>query len=348
MSDTNTNDTTPADTERANVSNAPPRLLKMGDSDPGASGPVHDLQRGLRALGLLAVIDGDFGTRTRAAVLEFQDDHGLDADGKVGPLTWQALARAVPAEDPEHPAEFNTAGGEPTVVDAQSINATGWYTGAKIVKADKGRFGGAIVPRAVMIHTTDCQPGTMQTIVRSWSTTPGNGACAHFIIGATPADGVVQMVPITRNGNHAGGTKNGKPYHGDIVAGGRPQHPNTVLVGIELDNPGLLRRVSGQWVHPDTGRVIPDDRVYIDSRGKGWGLVTTYQFDVLEQLVPAILRASQKLWEGTTLAPNGTYAANGVPWAEVPRYRVIGHATLNPNNKTDPGPQVMDWIRARF
>ena len=40
-------------------------------------------------------IDGDFGRATEAAVKEFQRDHGLNADGVVGPLTYEALEKAA-------------------------------------------------------------------------------------------------------------------------------------------------------------------------------------------------------------------------------------------------------------
>ena len=36
-------------------------------------------------------IDGDFGTITQSKVMDFQDDHGLDSDGYVGPATWSHL-----------------------------------------------------------------------------------------------------------------------------------------------------------------------------------------------------------------------------------------------------------------
>lgn len=64
----------------------------------GANGSaVRALQEQLDELGyFVGKIDGDFGTRTRDAILAFQADNHLTTDGKVGALTREALRDAEP------------------------------------------------------------------------------------------------------------------------------------------------------------------------------------------------------------------------------------------------------------
>lgn len=58
---------------------------------------VLDLQDQLKRLHYFnGKLDGDFGSLTRASVLAFQADHGLDTDGIVSNRTWAALAEAKP------------------------------------------------------------------------------------------------------------------------------------------------------------------------------------------------------------------------------------------------------------
>ncbi|MEM6623493.1 MAG: N-acetylmuramidase domain-containing protein [Pseudomonadota bacterium] len=62
-------------------------VLRIGER----GGEVAALQRLLRTVGYHLIIDGDFGPATRRMVVQFQSDHGLTADGVVGPTTWGVL-----------------------------------------------------------------------------------------------------------------------------------------------------------------------------------------------------------------------------------------------------------------
>lgn len=62
--------------------------------DYGSCGPaVALLQTELTNKGYRLAADGQFGPKTEAAVIQFQQSCGLAADGIVGPKTWHALLR---------------------------------------------------------------------------------------------------------------------------------------------------------------------------------------------------------------------------------------------------------------
>lgn len=52
---------------------------------------VRTLQKALNAMGARIEEDGVFGTNTRAAVITFQAQAGLQTDGIVGERTWQVI-----------------------------------------------------------------------------------------------------------------------------------------------------------------------------------------------------------------------------------------------------------------
>ncbi|HDH26854.1 MAG TPA: hypothetical protein ENH00_11800 [Actinobacteria bacterium] len=68
------------------------RLYRLGSS--GA--PIRDIQIRLGGLGFPCSTDppGEFGEATRAAVISFQSERGLPADGIIGQDTWRALYEA--------------------------------------------------------------------------------------------------------------------------------------------------------------------------------------------------------------------------------------------------------------
>lgn len=220
----------------------------------------------------------------------------------------------------------------------------GWYGLAHKRPAHVGRIGATINPRAIVVHTTDTMPGGFAAIVKSWTSKPGAGNAAHFMIGRTEQDGIMQFAPITKNANHAGGPTSGKFKTPD----GKLHHPNTVCVGIELDAGGALKRDARGFYHPDTKRRVDDDDVFIDTRGRGWHVVTKYQRAALNQLCADLQHTLKPFEPGTKVIPSGDYKKNVVPWADsggwiYPR-NCVGHVTLNPVNKTDPGPQVIGWL----
>lgn len=64
---------------------------------PPLSGPdVQEVQEILKELGYLAELTGRYDRATEEAVRRFQQDHGLHADGIVGPATWLVLLGSVP------------------------------------------------------------------------------------------------------------------------------------------------------------------------------------------------------------------------------------------------------------
>lgn len=74
------------------VNDSPPALLGRGSVGEA----VRDLQQKLSALGYPLAADGIFGKDTEKAVRAFQRDHGLGADGIVGPRTFSAISEALP------------------------------------------------------------------------------------------------------------------------------------------------------------------------------------------------------------------------------------------------------------
>lgn len=96
-----------------------PRSVETGPLSKGSrGGRVLALQNELKALRLYdGALDGQFGSGTQAAVMEFQRSRGLTVDGVAGPLTLNAMREAVdafrealkPAPAPQRPAKPETA-----------------------------------------------------------------------------------------------------------------------------------------------------------------------------------------------------------------------------------------------
>lgn len=228
--------------------------------------------------------------------------------------------------------------------EAFGVFSDGWWSEAIRRDAHPGRVGPVIQPFAVVIHTTDMPPGSLPGLINRWTSQPGEGNGSHFVIGRSAAEGFYQLVPIDRNGNHAGG-----PGHGSFTDGSHTWHPNSVSVGIELHCAGQVRMHEGQWrlfsEGAPSGPPIPVGEVIPNPNNpqRGWQIVTPYQYEQLAALLDGLEATIGDLPAGcvaTSIAPVPAYG-------QFPTGRIVGHVSLDADSRGDPWPATCDWIRAR-
>ena len=139
---------TPDDIDRTEPNPNPPNdpvLVTRGmPLRKGMRGPdVENLQGMLAALGYPnGKRDGIFGTLLRGAVVAFQSDNDLVADGQVGELTWAALHSATPRPKRDHTEQSLAEAGSTTIANArkaekalttvESITGTGLTLGGAV------------------------------------------------------------------------------------------------------------------------------------------------------------------------------------------------------------------------
>src|SRR5215831_15402770 len=232
----------------------------------------------------------------------------------------------------------------PSPTRAAGVFKDGWWSLAQQRPAFPGRIGAAIQPFAVVVHTTDMTPETLDGLLHRWTTEAGLGDCAHFVIGRDADSGLVQLAPITNNANHAGGSG-----HGSFVAGTQSWHPNTVSVGIEIHCAGAVRQVGGAWRLVDggvpQGAALPDEDVVPDPHrpGRGWHKVTDYQYEQLAALLDGLEGELSELPAGCVARSIEQPPAYGV----FASGRMVGHVSLHAAQRGDPWPPTCDWMRAR-
>lgn len=98
----------------------PTRDLQLGCT----GNDVRWLQASLNLLGYPLDIDGDFGSLTQSAVINFQTDHSLDPDGVCGSLTRTAIITCLDALNEPTPTTAPTATPTPTATPAPTATPT--------------------------------------------------------------------------------------------------------------------------------------------------------------------------------------------------------------------------------
>ena len=128
------------------------RVAKPSEPDPN----VRDVQKRLNALGYGPLqVDGWSGSRTRAAVLKFQEAHpDLKNDGIIGPNTMAALERAAERLEQRDTKQVAEATGtvKPAVLAGAGAVATAvpglpWQVGVGVVVAAVAIIAGVILYR---------------------------------------------------------------------------------------------------------------------------------------------------------------------------------------------------------
>lgn len=181
---------------------------------------VHDMQAQLAGLGYLDAkgVDGNFGIGTRHAVERFQHDHHLSVDGKVGPLTQQAIREAPHPHtatraltDPKNPdhALFEqalacvrtlNAHGHPTELQQLNLAATLVVEAKResFTRIDQVALGNAGSRVYIAQHPTSPMEQTRLGSVDTASAMRTPMAHSSELAAATPSPSVASPSPIAQ------------------------------------------------------------------------------------------------------------------------------------------------------
>jgi N-acetylmuramoyl-L-alanine amidase len=230
---------------------------------------------------------------------------------------------------------------KPTIAPEIKVWESGWYAHAESMPMHPGRVGDLIKPFAVVLHTTDMLPISFSGLLRNWTMSSGQGNGAHF--GIDRSGKIYQFCSIFRNANHAGGKVHG--VYRD--AGKSTYHPNHCSVGIEIHAAGQVRLIEKEWFYQDGERMtkMPKSEITVDKTRKtrGWHGPTPAQMKALDMLLFQLEFVLSPAPKGLTVEPTAVVPDYG----KVSDARIVGHVTLDPKRKNDPGPLVMDWLAKR-
>jgi N-acetyl-anhydromuramyl-L-alanine amidase AmpD len=204
-------------------------ILRVGSR--GSS--VVTLQNLLIECGYSITPDGIFGTQTEDKVIDFQYKSGLDADGIVGQMTWNALYAAT---------------SNPNAPEGSRINST------KYVLTTKNYYNEPYVKKNIVLHHTNGW-----TVQKGTHNTPSMN---HFNWWKSTDQHVSTAFSIDYNGNIY---QHFDPimwaYH--LGLGSRRNYLDKASIGIEITNEGFLeRKLDGSFVWFSGDIELPYNRPY--------------------------------------------------------------------------------------
>jgi len=185
--------------------------------------------------------------------------------------------------------------------------------GLGVIQAPSPNHGGKIDgPHAITIHYTAGRSYERSLAsLRNGNAPKGKRRSAHLLIARSGV--CAQLVRFDQVAWHAG-----------VSSWKGREHCNSWMLGIELDNFGLLHKTA-RGFETYFGQLVPIEEVYFGARDandhrKYWHAYTEPQLAMLEQVLPPILTAYAPITE------------------------LVGHEDISPGRKLDPG-EAFPWAR---
>jgi hypothetical protein len=242
-------------------------ILKMGDK-----GPIVELLQ--QELGVK--VDGDFGLKTKAAVVNFQKNNGLVGDGIVGPITWDCLG--------VYPEEF--------YADTDIMTSASWIIPYML---PSGQYVDKITSKKyIFIHHTAGRSNPY-TCIDHWAKDQRGRIGTHFVIGgidsklnaklsnkdSAPHDGLIlQAIPEKNYGFHLGPVKS--------------NYMHTHSLSIELCSAGYLKKKGDKFYTWYNEEVHPSQVAELEHEFKGYKYYHKYSDKQIKALKALLILLSNK------------------------------------------------------
>lgn len=247
-------------------------------------------------------------------------------------------------------------------VTEAGITSTG-QLGYRILPMHPKRIGARIQPRGIIWHFTAMLERTELALAKVWATTRGKGNGATALIRRNGE--IIQFCDFFHNANHAGGPTTGRVYftdRGEHPSDGPGHHPNSACIGIELSNPGRVRKDVEGWriaytgaerVPVDSSIVVADSALGVKGAKAGqwgWCRYTPEQVEAARSIVKMAREIGMK--DETVRVVRKKI--DGRDYGEVLSGALrLGHEDFDPSRKSDPGPlwnarDVVPVIQAEY